>query len=143
MSPANSHGSLPGHTAKESLSQFWSRFKCMMTSTQPKTKQKKYATGGHRKPAPSLDSPSPSSAAANACPSVVLTVELLHSVLGSRKADIFSQFDSLATSLRSEITSVKNELRKSVEIMQNKLDVLPWRSLNTTLQIIALALVSY
>lgn len=89
-----------------------------MTSTRPKTES---ARAGRSKPATSPDSPPPPNAA-NAGPTETLTVEMLQSVIGTLKTDIFGKIDCLSNNLRSEISTIKDELKKSIESIQNKLD---------------------
>lgn len=92
-----------------------------MTSNRSKTES---ARAGRNKPVPSPESdPLPTSGAtASADSMTVLTAEMLQSMMGSLKTDIFSKIDTSATTLRSEMILVKDELKKSVERIQNKLD---------------------
>lgn len=92
-----------------------------MTSNRPKTES---ARAGRNKPAPHPESdPHPTSGAtASADSMTVLTAEMLQSMMGSLKTDIFSKIDTSATTLRSEMILVKDELKKSIERIQNKLD---------------------
>lgn len=92
-----------------------------MTSNRPKTES---ARAGRNKPAPSPESdPLPTSGAtASADSTTVLTAEMLQSMMGSLKTDIFSKIDTSATTLRSEMILVKDELKRSIERIQNKLD---------------------
>lgn len=86
-----------------------------MTSTRTKTESAKLGRG---KPTTSPDSPTPPDATSPE----TLTVELLHSMMGSLKSDIFGKIDSLSNNLRSEISMVKDELKVSIEGIQNKLN---------------------
>lgn len=92
-----------------------------MTSNRPKTES---ARAGRNKPAPSPESdPLPTSGAtASADSTTVLTAEMLQSMMGSLKTDIFSKIDTSATTIRSEMILVKDELKRSIERIQNKLD---------------------
>lgn len=79
------------------------------------------ARAGRNKPAPS-----PTSSPSDDVATGPLTVELLHAMMTSLKTDvcgdICSKIDTLSVSLRSEISLVRDDLKKSIETVQNKLD---------------------
>lgn len=90
-----------------------------MTSTRPKTESSRV---GRKQPALSPDSPPPSGTTTPG-PTEALTVGMLHSVMDSFKTDFFGKIDSLNTNLRSEMSAVKDEFRKCIESVQNKLEI--------------------
>lgn len=86
-------------------------------TTRPKTDT---ARQGRNKPAPSPEELAPAVAGGAGC-SEAITTGLLQTMMGSLKTDIFDKIDSLSTSLRSEMTSIRDELKKSIENVQQKL----------------------
>lgn len=68
----------------------------------------------------SVDPDTPMTEAANA--TSILDAPLLQSMMDSLKSDIFGKIDALSTSLRSEISSVRQELKSSIEPLQRTVD---------------------
>lgn len=71
-------------------------------------------------PQQTLQPASPASEDANAANTLDAT--LLQSMMDSLRSDIFEKIDGLSTSLRSEIASVRQELKNSIEPLQRTVD---------------------
>ncbi|KAI4808750.1 hypothetical protein KUCAC02_000796 [Chaenocephalus aceratus] len=69
-----------------------------------------------------LPLPDPANATRGVAEANALDAELLQSMMDSLKADIFGKVDSLSSSLCSEITSVRKELKESIGPLQAKVD---------------------
>lgn len=89
-------------------------------------RQKESARAGRRAPQfdatpqQTLQPASPASEDANAANTLDAT--LLQSMMDSLRSDIFEKIDGLSTSLRSEIASVRQELKNSIEPLQRTVD---------------------
>ncbi|KAI4808375.1 hypothetical protein KUCAC02_000437 [Chaenocephalus aceratus] len=66
--------------------------------------------------------PDPANATRGVAEANALDAELLQSMMDSLKADIFGKIDSLSSSLRSEITSVRKEVKESIGPLQAKVE---------------------
>lgn len=81
------------------------------------------ARGGRSKTSPCPDVPVRQvDSCANAKATSPLDADLLKSMMDSLKSDIFGKLDLLSSSLRSEITSVRNELKESIDPLQKKVE---------------------
>ncbi|KAI4832981.1 hypothetical protein KUCAC02_015915 [Chaenocephalus aceratus] len=87
-----------------------------MSSARQKSEAQK---GGRSKTSPL---PDPANATRGVAEANALDAELLQSMMDSLKADIFGKIDSLSSSLRSEITSVRKELKESIGPLQAKVE---------------------
>lgn len=83
-------------------------------------RQKESARAGCKAPQPTLQPASPTSEDANAANT--LDVALLQSLMDSLRRDIFEKIDGLSTSIRSEIASVRQELKNSIDPLQRTVD---------------------
>lgn len=86
-----------------------------MSNLRPKD-----AVRGARKTAHATEPASPTSIEANT--GCALDANLLQSMIDSLKGDIFGKIDDLSTSLRSEISAVRQELKSSIEPLQRAVD---------------------
>lgn len=82
--------------------------------------QKESARAGRKAPQPTSQPASPKSGHANAANTLDAT--LLQSLMDSLRSDIFEKIDGLSTSIRSEIASVRQELRNSIDPLQRTVD---------------------
>ncbi|KAI4798643.1 hypothetical protein KUCAC02_020590 [Chaenocephalus aceratus] len=87
-----------------------------MSSARQKSEAQR---GGRSKTSPL---PDPANATRGVAEANALDAELLQSMMDSLKADIFGKIDSMSSSLRSDITSVRKELKESVGPLQDKVE---------------------
>lgn len=87
-------------------------------------RQKESARAGRKAPQPTSQPTSqpasPKSEDANAANTLDAT--LLQSLMDSLRSDIFEKIDGLSTSIRSEIASVRQELRNAIDPLQRTVD---------------------
>lgn len=83
-------------------------------------RQKESTRGGRKAPLSTSQPASPVAEDANAANTLDAT--LLQSLMDSLRSDIFEKIDGLSTSIRSEIASVRQELKNSIEPLQRAVD---------------------